>query len=156
MFDNSNVYRSSCPYSHSYLALLPSPQLSQLIVNAGGVAAVIDCIGSCKGNIRLPGIMMLGYVAAHSENLAMAVIISKGAPQMSVCLSEEPEDHIKAATAWALAQIGRHTPEHARAVAVTNILPVLLSLYMSPESSEDLQVKVRILFRWWKELEVQH
>lgn len=38
---------------------------------------MIDCIGSCKGNIRLPGIMMLGYVAAHSENLAMAVIISK-------------------------------------------------------------------------------
>ncbi|KAF4023183.1 hypothetical protein G4228_015429 [Cervus hanglu yarkandensis] len=52
-------------------------KLSQLIVNAGGVAAVIDCIGSCKGNIRLPGIMLLGYVAAHSENLAMAVIISK-------------------------------------------------------------------------------
>lgn len=52
-------------------------QLSQLIVNAGGVAAIIDCIGSCKGNVRLPGIMMLGYVAAHSENLAMAVIISK-------------------------------------------------------------------------------
>lgn len=58
-----------------YLGLFP--QLSQLIVNAGGVAAVIDCIGSCKGNIRLPGIMLLGYVAAHSENLAMAVIISK-------------------------------------------------------------------------------
>ncbi|XP_054293043.1 sperm-associated antigen 6 isoform X5 [Pongo pygmaeus] len=116
-------------------------KLSQLVVNAGGVAAVIDCIGSCKGNTRLPGIMMLGYVAAHSENLAMAVIISKGVPQLSVCLSEEPEDHIKAAAAWALGQIGRHTPEHARAVAVTNALPVLLSLYMSTESSEDLQVK---------------
>ncbi|XP_071475803.1 sperm-associated antigen 6 isoform X3 [Marmota flaviventris] len=118
-----------------------TPELAQLIVNSGGVAAVIDCVGSCKGNIRLPGIMMLGYVAAHSENLAMAVIISKGVPQLSVCLSEEPEDHIKAAAAWALGQIGRHTPEHARAVAVTNTLPVLLSLYMSPESSEDLQVK---------------
>uniref|UniRef100_A0A2I3M3R3 Sperm associated antigen 6 n=1 Tax=Papio anubis TaxID=9555 RepID=A0A2I3M3R3_PAPAN len=118
-----------------------TPELSQLVVNAGGVAAVIDCIGSCKGNTRLPGIMMLGYVAAHSENLAMAVIISKGVPQLSVCLSEEPEDHIKAAAAWALGQIGRHTPEHARAVAVTNTLPVLLSLYMSTESSEDLQVK---------------
>ncbi|MBZ3872563.1 Sperm-associated antigen 6 [Sciurus carolinensis] len=118
-----------------------TPELAQLIVNAGGVAAVIDCVGSCKGNIRLPGIMMLGYVAAHSENLAMAVIISKGVPQLSICLSEEPEDHIKAAAAWALGQIGRHTPEHARAVAVTNTLPVLLSLYMSPESSEDLQVK---------------
>ncbi|KAK2508096.1 hypothetical protein MC885_018038 [Smutsia gigantea] len=82
--------------------------------------------------------MTLGYVAAHSENLAMAVIISKGVPQLSVCLAEEPEDHIKAAAAWALGQIGRHTPEH---VTVTNTLPVLLSLYMSTESSEDLQIK---------------
>ncbi|EMP37002.1 Sperm-associated antigen 6, partial [Chelonia mydas] len=120
-----------------------TPELSQLIVNAGGVAAVIDCIGNCKGNVRLPGIMMLGYVAAHSENLAMAVIISKGVPQLSICLSEEREDHIKAAAAWALGQIGRHTPEHARAVAVTNVLPVLLSLYMETESSEDLQVKTK-------------
>ncbi|XP_004859935.1 sperm-associated antigen 6 isoform X7 [Heterocephalus glaber] len=54
-----------------------TPELSQLVVNAGGVASVTDCIGSCRGNTRLPGIMMLGYVAAHSENLAMAVIISK-------------------------------------------------------------------------------
>ena len=52
-------------------------QLAQLIVNAGGVAAVIDYIGESSGNVRLPGIMMLGYVAAHSENLAMAVIVSK-------------------------------------------------------------------------------
>lgn len=52
-------------------------QLAQLIVNAGGVAAVVDYVGESKGNIRLPGIMMLGYVAAHSENLAMAVIVSK-------------------------------------------------------------------------------
>ena len=52
-------------------------QLAQLIVNAGGVAAVVDYIGESRGNIRLPGVMMLGYVAAQSENLAMAVITSK-------------------------------------------------------------------------------
>lgn len=52
-------------------------QLSQLIVNCGGLGAVIDCLGNCTGGQRLPGIMMLGYVAAHSENLAMAVILSK-------------------------------------------------------------------------------
>ena len=34
--------------------------------------------GETKGTIRLPGMMMLGYVAAHSETLAMAVIMSKG------------------------------------------------------------------------------
>ena len=46
-------------------------------MNSGGVAAVVDYIGETKGNIRLPGIMMLGYVAAHSEVLAMSVIVSK-------------------------------------------------------------------------------
>ena len=51
--------------------------MAQLIVNAGGVAAIVDYVGDSRGNVRLPGIMMLGYVAAHSETLAMAVIVSK-------------------------------------------------------------------------------
>ena len=38
---------------------------------------MVDYVGESCGNVRLPGIMMLGYVAAHSENLAMAVIVSK-------------------------------------------------------------------------------
>lgn len=46
-------------------------------MNCGGLAAVIDSLGNYHGNERLPGIMTLGYVAAHSENLAMAVILSK-------------------------------------------------------------------------------
>ncbi|XP_010888451.1 sperm-associated antigen 6 [Esox lucius] len=120
-----------------------TPELSQLVVNTGGVAAVIDYLGECQGGVRLPGIMMLGYVAAHSENLAMAVIVSKGVPQLAICLSEESEDHIKAATVWAFGQIGRHTPEHARAVAAAHVLPKLLALYMDPDSSEDLQIKAK-------------
>lgn len=61
----------------AYVHCVFPTQLSQIIVNMGGVAAVIDYLGDSKGNVRLPGIMMLGYVAAHSENLAMAVIVSK-------------------------------------------------------------------------------
>lgn len=53
------------------------PQLAQLIVNAGGVAAVVDYVGDTRGNVCLPGVMMLGYIAAHSETLALAVIVSK-------------------------------------------------------------------------------
>ena len=48
-----------------------------MIVNAGGVAAVVDYVGDTRGNVCLPGVMMLGYIAAHSETLAMAVIVSK-------------------------------------------------------------------------------
>ncbi|RLW11477.1 hypothetical protein DV515_00001446 [Chloebia gouldiae] len=118
-----------------------TPELSQFIVNSGGVAAVIDYIGSCRGTVRLPGIMTLGYVAAHSENLSMAVIVSKGIPPLCVCLIEEHEDHIKAAAAWALGQIGRHTAEHARHVAVANVLPTLLDIFLDTRSSEDLKAK---------------
>jgi hypothetical protein len=85
---------------------------------------------------------MLGYVGAHTENLAMAVIVSKGVVQLALTLSEEKEDHLKAAAAWALGQIGRHTPEHAKAVALANVLPKLLEWYLKAESSEDLQQKV--------------
>ncbi|XP_039565894.1 sperm-associated antigen 6 isoform X3 [Passer montanus] len=118
-------------------------KLSQFIVNSGGVAAVVDCIGSCRGTIRLPGIMALGYVAAHSENLSMAVIVSKGIPPLCACLVEEHEDHIKAAAAWALGQIGRHTTEHARHVAVANVLPTLLDIFADAGSSEDLKAKTK-------------
>ena len=38
---------------------------------------MVDFIKESRGNVRLPGIMMLGYVAAHSETLAMSVIVSK-------------------------------------------------------------------------------
>ena len=62
--------------------------------------------------------------------------------QLAVTLSEETEDHVLAATSWSLGQIGRHTPEHAKAVAATNALPKLLELYLKSNSSEDLQMKV--------------
>ena len=69
----------------------------------------------------------------------------QGVLQLAIALSEETEDHIQAATAWALGQIGRHTPEHAKAIAQANVLPRLLELYLAPGSSEDLQSKVTIV-----------
>lgn len=68
----------------------------------------------------------------------------QGVVQLAIALSEEPEDHIQAAAAWALGQIGRHTPEHAKAVAVANVLPKLLQCYLRADASEDLQTKVRL------------
>ena len=56
-------------------------------MNCGGLAAVIDSLGNYHGNERLPGIMMLGYVAAHSENLAMAAILSKVCVCVCTCVT---------------------------------------------------------------------
>ena len=49
------------------------------MINAGGVVAMVDYITEARGNNnRLPGIMTLGYIAAFSETLALAVVVSKG------------------------------------------------------------------------------
>lgn len=49
-----------------------------------------------------------------------------------VLADDQEEDHVLAATAWTVGQIGRHTPEHAKAVAVANIFPKLLSVSAAP------------------------
>ena len=118
-----------------------TPMLAQLIVNAGGAAAMVDYVNETAGNARLPGVMTLGYISAFSEALAMAVIADKGVPPIAAALVAETEDHVKAACAWALGQIGRHTPDHAKALADANVFPKLLEVYMDPASSEDLRNK---------------
>uniref|UniRef100_A0A2K6GEM5 Sperm associated antigen 6 n=3 Tax=Euarchontoglires TaxID=314146 RepID=A0A2K6GEM5_PROCO len=109
-----------------------SVDLAEMVVEAEIFPVVLTCLKDKDEYVKKNACTLIREIAKHTP---------EGVPQLSVCLSEEPEDHIKAAAAWALGQIGRHTPEHARAVSVTNTLPVLLSLYMSVESSEDLQIK---------------
>jgi len=120
-----------------------TPDLAKLIVNAGGVAAIAEYVQEAHGNARLPGIMTLGYVAAFSETLALAVVVSKGIPPLKDALITEPEDHVKAAAAWSLGQIGRHSPDHARALAEADVLRRILAVYLHQDSSEDLQIKAK-------------
>lgn len=52
-------------------------QLAQLVVNAGGIAALIELISTSKSATRLPAVMALGYIAGHLDQLAVAVIECK-------------------------------------------------------------------------------
>ncbi|ORY23189.1 ARM repeat-containing protein [Rhizoclosmatium globosum] len=97
----------------------------------GGIAAVVDYVTDARGNARLPGIMTLGYIAAFSETLALAVILAKGVPPLAQALVTETEEHIKAACAWSLGQIGRHSPDHAKILADNAVLPKLLKVLTS-------------------------
>ncbi|XP_053988925.1 sperm-associated antigen 6-like isoform X2 [Hylaeus volcanicus] len=116
-------------------------KMAQLIVNIGGIGALVELIDTSKQTVRLPAIMAIGYIAGHSDQLAIAVIGSKGVIHLSAVLHEEQNDRMLAVTVWAIGQIGKHTPEHAKAVAVANILPKLLELYNDANSSEDLKSK---------------
>lgn len=79
---------------------------------------------------------------AWSVWVSWLAFLFKGVIQLAITLNEESEDHILAASTWALGQIGRHSAEHSKAVATANVLPQLLKFYLNPESSNDLQSKV--------------
>mmetsp|Transcript_55147 Transcript_55147/g.120632 ORF Transcript_55147/g.120632 Transcript_55147/m.120632 type:complete len:263 (+) Transcript_55147:2-790(+) len=120
-----------------------TPELAKLVVNSGGAASLVDFVANSEGNTRLPGIMALGYISAFSETLALTVVVAEGIKPLKDALIHEPEDHIKAAAAWSLGQVGRHTPEHAQAIANNDVLRRLLAVYMSVDSSEDLKIKAK-------------
>ena len=52
-------------------------KLSQLVVNDGSIGGLIEMMTATRGEIRLPAIMTLGYISAHSDQLALAIIASK-------------------------------------------------------------------------------
>mmetsp|Transcript_110566 Transcript_110566/g.174195 ORF Transcript_110566/g.174195 Transcript_110566/m.174195 type:complete len:509 (+) Transcript_110566:79-1605(+) len=116
-------------------------ELAKVIVNSGGVAAMVEYVNVSRGNARLPGIMTLGYIAAFSDTLALAVLVSKGITPLRDALISEREDHLKAASAYALGQIGRHSTDHARALAEADVLRRLLAVYVHVDSTEDLKTK---------------
>lgn len=51
--------------------------MAQLIVNIGGIGALVELISTSKLTIALPAIMAIGYIAGHSDQLAVAIIGSK-------------------------------------------------------------------------------
>jgi len=94
-----------------------------------------------KGAARLPGIMTLGYIAAFSETLARAILTAHGILPLKDALVNEQEDHVKAAAAWSVGQLGRHTPDHAQALAQADVFRLLIDVYKHPDSSADLKSK---------------
>ncbi|KAF1333966.1 Sperm-associated antigen 6, partial [Globisporangium splendens] len=120
-----------------------TPELAKLIVNAGGASALVDYVAETMSNNKLPGIMVIGCISAFSETLVLAVVTFKGITPVKNALISEPEDHIKAASAWTLGQIGRHTPDHSRVIAEADVLRHLLACIIHPNSSDDLKTKAK-------------
>lgn len=120
-----------------------TPELAQLVVNAGSTMAMVDYINNHIGSARLPSIMALGYIAAFGEALAMSVILARGVPAISAALVQESEAHIKAACAWALGQIGRHSPDHALQVAQHSVLPKLMAIYTDEQDSSSKEIDLK-------------
>lgn len=94
-----------------------SAELAQVIVGAGGVALIIENINDGTGSTKLPAIMALGYIAAFSEAMALNTISEHALVPLVRILRENSQEHLKAAAAWTLGQMGKHSAEHANCVS---------------------------------------
>ncbi|XP_022904975.1 sperm-associated antigen 6-like [Onthophagus taurus] len=124
-----------------------SLELTQLVVNTGGIGAVIEYMAQSLEESKVPCITACGYISGHSDLLAMSVIGCQGVIQLKTILDESEDDATLCVTAWALGQIGKHSPEHSKAVAAAGVFPKLLSLYLAYNSSEDLKYKCKVALK---------
>ena len=73
----------------------------------------------------------------------MSVIRAKAINQLRDALQNEPHQHIKAASCYALGHIGRHSSTHALEVSNANVLSLMLYYYMDINSNDDLKEKAK-------------
>lgn len=136
-----------------------SIELAQIIVNSGGLASIVDYIGSAQGSARLPGIMTLGYISVFSDALAYSVLLAKPVPILIKILNEEDifnQENIMSATVWTLGQIGRHSADHAKLLTEQGLLFTLLKMLEKTEDNSknnkeslvDLRTKIKKTMKW--------
>lgn len=116
-------------------------ELSQRVVTEGGSVALVQYLKPDQGNDPLFGVMAIGYIASFSQSLA-TVLLQCGAAD--VCLNvfvQSKHEQTRAAAAWTLGQLGKHTSDTAATLAKLNVLSLLLDGHNKPDGSNDLVVK---------------
>ncbi|XP_060532950.1 sperm-associated antigen 6-like isoform X3 [Cylas formicarius] len=121
-----------------------SLELTQLVVNTGGIGALLEILfqqPTVAVEVAVPCISAIGFIAGQSAELAMTIIGYQSIQIFERILNEPADESLVSVTVWAIGQIGRHTTEHAHAVASANIFQKLIALYQSPTTSADLRLK---------------
>lgn len=116
---------------------------AQIVINNGGGLALVQYLRPEAKNEPLNAIMAIGYISSFSESLALS-LIHENAPD--ICLKTFVTTKIqavRAATAWALGQMGKHSPDHASKLTKFNVLELLLAAYLDATATEEVQEKTK-------------
>ncbi|XP_055337176.1 sperm-associated antigen 6-like isoform X3 [Paramacrobiotus metropolitanus] len=136
----AGLLREFCKYSE---------EIAQMVVNSGGIGATVEYLNTHRGPSRVPGLMTLGYLAAHSETIAAAIIVAKALPCLQATIKEpDEEDYVKAAAVWTIGQLAGHSSEHANTICTGDMLPQIMAFASDDlAASEDLRNKSRKTLR---------
>ena len=116
-----------------------TPDLSLKILYASGIAAVIDYVSNSKGKFSSTWYKNAGLFWRSFQKFGYCMIVSRGIDHLAVSISGKSDGLVLAAKFWYLRQIGRHTLDHAKAVAPYIVSPKLLKCYIRTNASEDIQ-----------------
>ncbi len=118
-----------------------SVALAKFVVDAKAVGPIVDYLGRTKGSGKLPAVMTLGFIAGFDKELAKTVVQLKGHKAVVSALKTSRDGHVRAAAAWSLGQMVRHSPELAKEAEEEHLMDALLAAYNSAEGNSDLQSK---------------
>ena len=143
---NENVSKNACTIIRDVCRHTES--LAKQVIAAGGIAGLVEYLDDIPSGVnRTPALAGLGNIASSSDTLALAVISGGLVPSLASSLLDESEESVRGVTAWLLGQIGKHSPEHARALLDAETLRKLLAVFIHPSSSDDLRDKCEASFK---------
>jgi hypothetical protein len=120
-----------------------TPELSQLVVNVGGAAALVQYLAPDAENEPINAVMAIGYIGSFSPSLAGALIQESAPGRVLNVFVTAKQAHVKSAAAWTLGQLGKHSPEQAGNLTSLNVLALLLQAHNDPNAGEDLKLKTK-------------
>jgi hypothetical protein len=118
-------------------------ELAKTVVAADAIGPMVDYLKKIQGSGKLPAIMALGFIAGFDPAMAKSVVQAKGHSALVDTLRGSPETHIKAAAAWSLGQIGKHSAVVGQELTKEKVLESLLEAFNQAEEKGDLQKKAR-------------
>jgi HEAT repeat protein len=117
-------------------------ELAQKVVDAGGAGALVQYLKD-PANDWLSAVMAVGFIASFSQALAQALLQESAAPVMLGVFVGTRQVHVKSAAAWAIGQLGKHSPEQAGQLTSRNALALLLDAHNDQNAGEDLRLKTK-------------
>ena len=124
-----------------------SAELAKMVGDPKYIDPIINYLSKAKGAGKLPAIMTLGFVAGFDKEMAKTVVQLKGHIALMDSLEHDKETHIKAAAAWSLGQIVKHSAELGSGLNDQKVMNALLKAYLYAEEKGDLQNKARRALR---------
>lgn len=118
-------------------------ELAQLVVTVGGAPELVSFLKPEMGNEPLNGVLAVGFIAAYTPQLAQSFLQEGAANILINVFTDAFADVLRMTTAWAIAQIAKHSTDHAMPFIKLDALGLILNAYNEVQDDPDIQMRMK-------------